>query len=41
MEGLPIIDKRFGQAIEKVKIKLEGTTESNTTSNIEKINKSK
>jgi len=33
----PINDKRFGQAIEKVKIKLEGTTESNTTSTIEKL----
>jgi two-component system LytT family response regulator len=33
----PINDKRFGQAIEKVKIKLEGSKESNTTSTIEKL----
>lgn len=36
----PINDKRFGQAIEKVKIKLEGTTESSTTSTIEKLTNS-
>lgn len=36
----PINDKRFGQAIEKVKIKLEGTIESSTTSTIEKLTNS-
>lgn len=37
----PINDKRFGQAIEKVKIKLEGTTTaSSTTSTIEKLTNS-
>tara|TARA_R110002012_G_scaffold318227_1_gene536104 strand:- start:43088 stop:43822 length:735 start_codon:yes stop_codon:yes gene_type:complete len=36
----PINDKRFGQAIEKVKIKLDGTTGSSATSSIEKLTNS-